>query len=56
MRAEYDFRGSGRAKYAARYREGVNVAVLEPDVAEAFPGSEAVNRALRTILDGERAG
>jgi len=33
MRAEYDFRGGVRAKYAARYRDGVNVVVLEPDLA-----------------------
>ena len=51
MREEYDFRSGVRAKYAARYREGVNVVFLEPDVAEAFPSSEAVNRALRAILD-----
>jgi len=51
MRAEYDFRGGVHSEHAARYREGVDVAVLEPDVAGAFPCSEAVNRALRTILD-----
>ena len=51
MRAEYDFRGGVRAKYAARYQDGVNVVVLEPDVAEAFRSSEAVNRALRAIID-----
>jgi len=51
MRPEYDFSGGVRGKYAARYRDGVNVVVLEPDVAEAFRSSEAVNRALRAILD-----
>ena len=51
MRAEYDFRGGVRAKYAARYRDGVNVVFLEPELAEAFPSSEAVNRALRAILE-----
>jgi len=51
MRPEYDFSGGLRAKYAPRYREGVNVVVLEPDVADAFRSSEAVNRALRAILD-----
>lgn len=51
MRAEYDFSGGVRAKYAARFREGVNVVVLDPDVAAAFRTSEAVNRALRAILE-----
>ncbi len=51
MRAEYDFRGGIRGRYAARFRNGVNVVVLDPDVAEAFGSSEAVNRALRALLD-----
>ena len=51
MRPEYDFRGAVRAKYVARFREGVNVVVLDPDVAEAFRSSEAVNRALRALLE-----
>ena len=51
MRPEYDFRGAVRGKYAARFSEGVNVVVLDPDVAEAFRSSEAVNRALRALLE-----
>ncbi len=51
MRAEYDFRGGVRGKYAARFRDGVNVVVLDPDVAAAFTSSEAVNRALRALLE-----
>ena len=51
MRPEYDFRGAVRAKYAARFRDGVNVVVLDADVAEAFRSSEAVNRALRALLE-----
>ena len=51
MRAEYDFSGGVRGKYVQRYREGTNIVVLDPDVAEAFTTSEAVNRALRAILD-----
>lgn len=51
MRPEYDFTGGVRAKYAARFREGVNVVVLDPDVAEAFRSSEAVNCALRAIIE-----
>jgi hypothetical protein len=51
MRSEYDFRGSVRGKYVARYRAGTNVVVLDPDVAAAFGTSDAVNRALRALLE-----
>jgi soluble cytochrome b562 len=50
MRPEYDFGGGVRGKYAARYREGTNVVVLDPDIADAFPNAGAVNRALRALL------
>ena len=50
MRAEYDFRGGIRGRYAARYAEGSNLVLLAPDVAEAFPNAEAVNAALRLML------
>ena len=51
MLAEYDFSQSVRGKYAKRYAEGTNVVVLSPDVAEFFPNSEAVNAALRALVD-----
>ena len=50
MLPEYDFRGAVRGKYYERYRQGTNVVLLEPDVAEAFPTATAVNRALRLLL------
>ena len=43
-------KGGVRGKYLERYRAGTNLALLEPDVAVAFPTDEAVNEALRTIL------
>lgn len=46
---EYDFSQGVCGKYAERYAEGSNVVVLSPDVAEAFPDSEAVNDALRAL-------
>ena len=46
---EYDFSGGVRGKYAKRYAEGVNVVVIEPDVAEYFPDHDAVNEALRGL-------
>ena len=50
MRAEYDFSGGARGKYAKRFAAGSNVVVLEPDVARAFPTAKAVNAALRRTL------
>ncbi len=58
MRREYDFaamKGGVRGKYVRRYREGTNIVLLEPDIAEAFPNDEAVNQALRGVLDTARA-
>jgi hypothetical protein len=46
----YDFAGGVRGKYAARFAESTNVAVLSPDVTAIFPDSEAVNNALRTLV------
>jgi hypothetical protein len=54
MRPEYDFDYSTavRGKYYRRLlREGANVVVLEPDLAEAFRTSAAVNEALRSLLE-----
>ena len=59
MRAEYDFSGGVRGKYAGRFASGsiVRVVVLAPDVAEAFGSTRAVNAALRRVLkDRERTG
>lgn len=48
-RDEYDFRGGVRGKHAERYARGTNVVLLDSDVAEVFPDSAAVNRALRAL-------
>ncbi len=54
LRPEYDLsqllKGGVRGKYAGRYREGTNLVLLAPDVAEAFPDEEAVNEALRLVM------
>ncbi len=50
---EYDFaqmEGSVRGKYVERYRAGTNLALLDPDVAKAFPDDKAVNDALRLLM------
>lgn len=49
MRPEYDFSDAVRGVTAARYAEGANVVLLDPDVARVFPNAKAVNEALRTL-------
>ena len=49
MRDEYDFSRATRGATAARYAEGSNVVLIDPDVAEIFPTARAVNEALRTF-------
>lgn len=53
MRKEYkrsDFSKLERGKFYAEAREGTSVALLEPDIAKAFPTSKAVNDALHGLL------
>ena len=54
LRPEYDLsrllRSGVQGKYADRYREGTNLVLLAPDVAQAFPTEEAVNEALRLVI------
>ena len=53
MRAEYrreDLGRGVRGKNFAAFEEGSNLVLLNPDVAKAFPTSEAVNEALRGLL------
>jgi hypothetical protein len=42
--------GGIRGKYYASYRQGTNVVLLAPDVAEVFHDSTSVNEALRQFL------
>ena len=51
MREQYDFSDGVRGKYAARFAEGSNVVVLDPDVADLFTDSKSVNEALRTLAE-----
>ncbi len=54
LRTEYDLgrllKSGVQGKYVTRYREGTNLVLLAPDVAEVFPTEEAVNEALRLII------
>ena len=53
LREEYDLsqlpiRPKGR--YDPARRQGRNIVVLEPELAAAFPNDEAVNEALRLVI------
>ncbi|NJM64647.1 MAG: hypothetical protein HC851_02740 [Acaryochloris sp. RU_4_1] len=53
LRPEYNFSqmsGGVRGKYAERCQSGTNLVLLEPDVAQAFPTEQAVNEALRLLI------
>lgn len=54
LRAEYqreDFGEMVRGKYAQRYKEASNVVVIAPEVQKAFPNTQAVNDALRGLME-----
>ncbi len=54
LRSEYDLsellKGGVRGKYADRFKEGTNLVLLAPDVAAVFPDEQAVNEALRLVM------
>lgn len=55
LRPEYDLaellKKGVRGKYAERFRAGTNLVLLEPDIAKAFPTDQAVNEALRLVIE-----
>jgi hypothetical protein len=50
MLPEYDFSAGIRGKYYRAYSSSHNAVVLDPDVAEVFHNSAAVNEALRSLI------
>jgi hypothetical protein len=57
LRPEYRREDLGvgvRGKYLESYRSGTNLVLLSPDVAKAFPTEEAVNAALRSLMEVAR--
>ena len=50
IRPEYDFSKGRPNPYAAPFQAGVTMVTLDPDVAESFPDSAAVNDALRALV------
>jgi hypothetical protein len=49
MRPEYDFSRAVRGVTAARYAQGANVVVIDPDILDVFPNGASVNEALRAL-------
>ena len=60
LRQEYDLRQLLKAgvqgKYAKRYHAGTNLVLLDPDIRKAFRSEEAVNQALRLVLELRKVG
>jgi hypothetical protein len=60
LRPEYkasDFVALVRGKYVERLKTSSNVIVVDPEVADLFPNSAAVNAALRSLAEiARRAG
>lgn len=54
LRSEYDLahllKNGERGKFVERYRAGTNLVLLAPDIADAFPSEDAVNDALRLVI------
>ena len=58
LRPDYDLsklKGGVRGKYYERARAGTNLVLIEPDLANVFPDTDAVNRALRLLADTAEA-
>ena len=58
LRAEYDLsqlKGGVRGKYYRQAIAGTNLVLVEPELAEVFPDTESVNRALRLLADTAQA-
>jgi hypothetical protein len=58
LRLEYDLsklKGGIRGKYYVQARAGTNLVLIEPDLANVFPDTASVNRALRLLADAAQA-
>ena len=58
VRQEYkrsDFGKMVRGKYAGKISAATNVVLLDPEVSKAFPNDQAVNDALRSLIDIAKA-
>src|SRR5438876_11901737 len=53
LRPEYDLsklKGGVRGKYYQQATAGTNLVLIEPELADVFPDTESVNRALRLLV------
>jgi len=58
LRAEYDLsqlKGGVRGKYYQQAVAGTNLVLIEPELANVFPDTQSVNRALRLLVDTAEA-
>jgi hypothetical protein len=58
LRKEYDLsklEGGVRGKYYRRATSGTNLVLIDPDLADVFPDSKAVNGALRVLAEAAQA-
>jgi hypothetical protein len=58
LRPEYkrsDFGKMVRGKYSEKIAAATNVVVIDPEVSKAFPNDQAVNDALRSLIDIAKA-
>lgn len=53
LRPEYrfDYSKARSNRFAARYKKGSRVIVLDPDIAQVFTTPETVNAVLRALLE-----
>ncbi len=54
LRLEYDLsqlKGGVRGKYYREATAGTNLVLIDPELANVFPDTESVNRALRLLAD-----
>ena len=58
LRPEYDLaklRGGVRGKYYEQASSGTNLVLIDPDLADVFPDTDSVNRALRLLAETAKA-
>ena len=58
MRPEYDLsqlKGGVRGKYYEQAIAGCNLVLIEPELADVFPNTESVNRALQLLVETAKA-
>jgi hypothetical protein len=60
LRPEYDLhqllKSGVRGKYAKRYHAGTNLILLDPEVRRAFRSEDAINDALRLVIELRKIG